>query len=271
MIYMIMCFVILCGVPTYLSLSSDRCCQISQQESPRYKLLKTGIRSTQTVLSRKQVPDLADCIKFAVSKKALAFNFSNNISSHGNSSQHHKREGLDNENCILFECPELNNFTTITNDTRFKYYSMYRGDLMISIGQVQCIPKVGIFLLSMNKKNYTKARESCQKLNGSLAHVVSEERTEGLAKLISESLTFFVGLSNRDKERIWTNEFNEPLDCFNYRAWGPREPTHSRGCVGLVQPEDLSMVYWKVLPCDLSTSYICEIFPMQQRRSKVSS
>lgn len=64
-----------------------------------------------------------------------------------------------------------------------------------------------MFLFSSDSFNYTQARSFCQKWNASLAHVVSEERTEGLAKFLLQNVSSFVGLSSSGKERIWKNEY----------------------------------------------------------------
>jgi len=72
---------------------------------------------------------------------------------------------------------------------------------------LECIPRTGLFVLSSERLNYTQARNFCQERNASLTHVISEERTEGLGKLISQNFPSFVGLSNRDNGKIWKNEF----------------------------------------------------------------
>lgn len=167
---------------------------------------------------------------------------------------------------------------------------------------VECIPKAGIFMLSSESLNYTEARSFCQKRNASLAHVISEERTEGLAKFVSENLPRFVGLSSgENKERIWKNEFGnsrlqiccskqdnfsnrmpkqktekwlcfsigEPLSCFDYRAWGEGEPSHSKGCVALANPPAKSSPpFWKVIPCRTSLPFICEVSPLSRESPK---
>lgn len=81
---------------------------------------------------------------------------------------------------------------------------------------VECIPKAGIFLFSSEVLNYTEARSFCQKRNASLAHVISEERTEGLGKLMPQNFSRFVGLSSERNERIWKNEFGNLLPLFTY-------------------------------------------------------
>lgn len=73
-----------------------------------------------------------------------------------------------------------------------------------------CLPNVGVFYISYERKNYTNAREACRMLRGSLAHVVSEERTDGLGKLL-DNVPTFVGLSNQDNENVWKNEFGMTL------------------------------------------------------------
>lgn len=77
-----------------------------------------------------------------------------------------------------------------------------------------CIPRTGIFVFSSNNLNYSQAQISCQKINASLAHIISEERTNGLAKYISLDTPTFVGLSNYNDEKIWKNEFGILLIIF---------------------------------------------------------
>lgn len=64
-----------------------------------------------------------------------------------------------------------------------------------------------MFVFSSESLNYTQAQSFCRKRNASLAHVISEERTEGLARFVSQNRPSFVGLSKNDKEGIWKNEF----------------------------------------------------------------
>lgn len=73
-----------------------------------------------------------------------------------------------------------------------------------------------MFVFSLERFNYTQARNFCRNQNASLAHVISEERTEGLGKFVSRDLPSFVGLSNNDKERIWKNEFGKVRENFDF-------------------------------------------------------
>ncbi|XP_076636920.1 lithostathine isoform X2 [Colletes latitarsis] len=126
-----------------------------------------------------------------------------------------------------------------------------------------CIPRTGVFLFSSDDLSYSQAQISCQKMNASIAHIISEQRTNELAKYILQNTPTFVGLSNRDHENVWKNEFDEPLACFKYRAWAVGEPSHWKGCVGLFQPsESKSGPVWKVLSCNSTLPFICEIPPM---------
>ncbi|XP_031842360.1 uncharacterized protein LOC116431241 isoform X2 [Nomia melanderi] len=195
----------------------DRCCRISSRQLSYYKLIKSKVRSNNLILSRTAVRNVNECKEFALTKRALAFNY-----------------GLENN-------PYGPNFTLI------------------------CIPKTGVFVFSRNYLNYSQAQISCQKMNSSLAHIISDERTDGLAKYISQNTPTFVGLSNRDHEKIWKNEFDEPLSCFKYRAWGEGEPSHTRGCVSIMKSSKAEgNPFWKVVPCDSQLHFICEISPIYQ-------
>lgn len=110
-----------------------------------------------------------------------------------------KRENM----CQALQCPEDRNMTTLVPAANYKYYSMYSS--LPENTTIECIPKAGMFIFSSESLNYTQAQSFCRKRNSSLAHVISEERTEGLVKFVSQNRPSFVGLSN--KEGIWKNDF----------------------------------------------------------------
>ncbi|KAF3426297.1 hypothetical protein E2986_13347 [Frieseomelitta varia] len=239
----------------------DNCYQINSRQLPHYKLVKSNARSNQLILSRKMVQNVNECRNFASAKKALAFNYGTENDDHelniGNQNKRRTRRM-----CQALECPEIYNFTTLVKDKNYKYYSTYPS--IIPTGSnftLACIPKAGIFVFSSNNLNYSQAQTACQKINASLAHIISEERTNGVAKYILPNTPTFVGLSNRNDEKIWQNEFGESLSCFNYRAWGKGQPSHSKGCVTLVQQLEFGS-FWNVVPCNSVLFFICEISPM---------
>ncbi|EFN78463.1 hypothetical protein EAI_13335 [Harpegnathos saltator] len=286
----------------------DRCCQINYHELPQYELIKTNSYSKQPIISRRVVSNVSECEKFAASKKALAFNLAST----------RNREGRHENLCQALQCPEDYNMTTLVPKANYEYYSMYPVFVPSENTTVECIPRVGIFLFSSENLNYTQARTFCRGKNASLAHIISEERTEGLAKFVSPTTPRFVGLSNNDGERIWKNVFgiryflfifiyyvratflhgeackkfsrnvyiyiyiydlkifknskiyfstDEPLSCFEYRAWGEGQPSHSRGCAVLVNsPDKDTSPSWKVVPCYISLPFICEVTPLTTRQ-----
>ncbi|KAI4494563.1 hypothetical protein M0804_000764 [Polistes exclamans] len=240
----------------------DRCCTINFRKLPSYKLIHIGVRSNETIISRKIVHHLHECKEFATSRKALAFNFGLNIYLSGRTNKGRHLRNL----CQALQCPEIYNSSSLIRDKKYRYYSMYPNNIDSGGGTIVCVPKAGLFILSNNNLNYTQAQISCQKLNGSLAHVISEERMNGLAKFLSHKISSYVGLSNNDDEEIWKNSFDEPLSCFNYHAWGTGEPSNSKGCVAILTSSSNSHVtpFWKVTPCYVSLPYICEIFPRYQ-------
>ncbi|XP_074115056.1 uncharacterized protein LOC141537772 [Cotesia typhae] len=238
------------------NVESNKCYTINNNDLvvPRYELIKKYSRSNKSVILEKKL-SLIECQKLAITRKALAFNYYKN-----------KNNNNNKLNCQLLECPEINSFSSLIRDNKFNYYSLYPRYLYPVNITVKCLPRVGVFIISEESKNYTEAKSICEEVNGKLAHVISEERTEGLAKFISHSTPVFVGLSNRrsSRDRFWKNEFDEPLDCFDYRAWNKGEPSTSRGCVGLIVTKSLISNItpaWRVLPCSKSLPFICEILP----------
>ncbi|XP_033215589.1 lithostathine-1 [Belonocnema kinseyi] len=238
----------------------NKCCSIDLRAPPGFTLVKFNARSLKNVVARKEVASMEKCKEFAESKKGLAFNFGRENFTESSSIE----DDLYNSNCIVLDCPEIHNFTALQNATGMKYYSSYPYWLWnnnnLTNGSISCVPRVGLFMFFEDRLNFTDARLSCQNLNGTLAHVISEERTEGLAKFIGNSPTY-VGLSSQGEKRNWKNEIDEPLECFDYRAWDRGEPTNSRGCVVLFRKNLRAIPIWRVLPCKLSFPYICEIPP----------
>ncbi|XP_066589699.1 uncharacterized protein [Prorops nasuta] len=246
---------------------ADSCCRINLRDPPGYELIRSKVRSEKIILSTRNVQSLEKCMDFSVSKKALAFNYGRVDESINANSNTTETSRANDAFCEALQCPETN-LKFMKNDTNYQYYSMYPINITSSNGNVECVPKAGLFLFSNVTLNYTDARAYCKKFNASLAHVISDERSSGFAEFISDKTPSFVGLSNLDNDRLWKNEFGEPLDCFDYRAWGPGEPSHSRGCVGITRlPGSKSLSFWKVLPCKLSFRFICEIFPYKKSSS----
>ena len=80
-------------------------------------------------------------------------------------------------------------------------------------------------------KNYTEASEICRyKIDGAVAHILSETRTNLLSNLIEGILNdnqhdmAFVGLERTINATSWQTSTGEPIDCFRYRAWAPGHP-----------------------------------------------
>ncbi|CAD6233839.1 GSCOCG00007334001-RA-CDS [Cotesia congregata] len=232
-----------------LIVEANKCFTVNNNDLvPQYELIKNS-RSIKSVIVEKKL-SLIECQKLAITRKALAFNF--------------YKKNNKKLNCQLLECPEINSFSSLIRDNKFNYYSLYPRYLYPVNITVKCLPRVGVFIISEESKNYTDAKKTCEEVNGKLAHIISEERTEGLAKFITHNTPVFVGLSNRrsSKDRFWKNEFDEPLDCFDYRGWNKGEPSASRGCVGLIVTKSVisdKTPAWRVLPCSQSLPFICEI------------
>ncbi|KFB39058.1 AGAP009316-PA-like protein [Anopheles sinensis] len=254
------------------------CEQQAKRIVHRFYPLRHCQRSNRTVIGLANVKTVRECANLARHKQALAFNYapegrnrsnlfvvalereqnSSNRPSPWKPTQLPSSDGVeegfeDFYNCHVLDCPEYRNLSTIVNDTRFDYYSLYARNLQ-------------------TKLNYSNAYNSCVSLGGSLAHIVSDTRTFYLAKYIStlphanqsisnESSTdtsgsfYFVGLNETARDRFFTSS-DERLDCFTFRAWAPGHPERNRhpGCAALTDEGS-----WKVFSCNRSLPYICEL------------
>lgn len=120
-----MTFFVLLILVVGVSGSEERFCrQFSGNVKREFHLLRRYQRSNKTVVAVDSSASEADCAELARTHQGLAFNFgplgrydANNRNSSGISQNFH--------NCEVLNCPEYSNFSSITNDTRFNYYSMY--------------------------------------------------------------------------------------------------------------------------------------------------
>lgn len=130
--------------------------------------------------------------------------------------------------------------------------------LFLAPDNITCIPSIGIFLYSEEHLNFTDALEMCKTMGGSLAHVLSDRRTNALSLIIHEksSHVFNSNLINGSptvappngttvlpplrlrhawvglhEEKLigefFTTTEEEPIECFLYRAWHPGHPKYA--------------------------------------------
>lgn len=125
-----------------------------------------------------------------------------------------------------------------------------------------CVPSVGMFFLIKERSNYSVAYNICSTVGGNLAHIASETRNVELSKLLristnssAKERTAYIGLNETIRGEFMSS-YNEPLECFNYRAWAPGHPPEVRktGCVAIT-PE----ASWKVFNCNRKLMFICEL------------
>lgn len=96
-------------------------------------------RSNGTVIAQMNVDTVKQCASHARSHKGLAFNFSpksrrktnffdveaNKNDTKKDSSSKSQEVQRDFYSCEVLACPETRNYSSIVNDTRFDYYTMY--------------------------------------------------------------------------------------------------------------------------------------------------
>ncbi|XP_058126386.1 uncharacterized protein LOC131283098 [Anopheles ziemanni] len=284
-------FVIMVALLLIPSLAAVAICeQQAKRIVHRFYPLRHCQRSNRTVIGLANVKTVRECANLARHKQALAFNYAPEgrnrsnlfvvaLEREQNSSSRPSpwkptqlpssggvEEGFEDfYNCHVLDCPEYRNLSTIVNDTRFDYYSLYARNLPSA--NATCIPSIGMFSFEEIKLNYSNAYNSCVSLGGSLAHIVSDTRTFYLSKYIStlphanqsssdkSGSLFFVGLNETIRDRFFTSS-DERLDCFIFRAWAPGHPERNRhpGCVALTDEGS-----WKVFSCNRSLPYICEL------------
>lgn len=118
-----------------------RCSDWLNKAPIKYYPLRHCQRSNEYQIGAKNVPTLEKCARFAEDNSALAFNYG-----HGrkpkNETVDHNLINLFNAihvdrtttessepsayvNCEILACPEVGNLSSIVNDTRYDYYTLY--------------------------------------------------------------------------------------------------------------------------------------------------
>lgn len=114
----------------------NTCKQFEKELKHEFHPLRHCQRSNKTVIAYSNVKNVEKCAEFTRISRGLAFNFSPRNRSYQNmfefskNSTNNTSKIIDSElhefsNCQVLDCPEYKNFSSIVNDTRFDYYSMY--------------------------------------------------------------------------------------------------------------------------------------------------
>ncbi|XP_049548389.1 uncharacterized protein LOC125959606 [Anopheles darlingi] len=263
------------------------CAAQSRKIVHRFYLLRHCQRSKRNVIGLANVKTVRACADLARGKQAMAFNYAPAGRTGVNRYELNKNQSRpapwvppkagsgssttiapfdDFYNCQVLDCPEHRNLSSIVNDTRFDYYSMFAR--MLPPAAATCIPSIGVFLFEETRYNYSRAYNSCvTQHGGSLAHVASDRRTFEMARILTNLPKandnssfnvplFYVGLNESIRDRFFTSA-GERLDCFTFRAWAPGHPAKNRtspGCVTLSEEGS-----WKVFNCNRNLPHVCEL------------
>lgn len=205
------------------------CSDLLKRNRTRFHPVRHCQRSNQTRIAAKNVANLEKCIQFTENNQGLAFNFGHGKRPRKKSNQNDLlnlfdvqrdkeiKERVKNEtkmvkldpdlkepiepyfNCEVLSCPEIGNMSSMINDTRYDYYTLY-GNGMIQCffghsklfnsspnfcsapGNATCFPTVGLFVYYyVERMNYTNAINTCTGHRGLLANIMSDERTNFLS------------------------------------------------------------------------------------------
>jgi hypothetical protein len=109
------------------------CKRLAGKTKHEYFPLRHCQRSNKTVIAFTDVETLSECADFAKKVKGLAFNYSAGNRSSENLFDPPKNESevTDSKfqhefhNCEVLACPEYRNYSSVVNDTRYDYYTLY--------------------------------------------------------------------------------------------------------------------------------------------------
>lgn len=118
-------FALLVGVVS--NVSGKFCKEFQGRIKHEFSPLRRYQKSNKTVIAVENFVKLSSCAEFANENQGLAFNFS----PWGRRERFNDTESIFQTffNCEVLDCPEFSNFSSLINDTRFDYYSMYAKNL----------------------------------------------------------------------------------------------------------------------------------------------
>ncbi|XP_031763733.2 uncharacterized protein LOC113519116 [Galleria mellonella] len=233
------------------ALTNMRCTNESPPVIPKYHLMEKCHRSKLGLAAKARYTSLISCQRLGIEKKALSLNFS------PPEAMKTTKEPLD-YTCEALQCAEADGGSSLTNDTRFDYYSLYAKPLPNE--NSTCVPATGMFYLLSKKYNYTEGQSSCKNISGVLADVTSDQRTEALGQLLlgTKVDAAMVGL-RRINESTFHGTNGNALDCTTYRAWAPGHPRRrydKYDCVVITRHKT-----WKSTSCKKQYPILCELKP----------
>lgn len=122
---LLICIIISLDVP---SASLKFCKEFVGRVEHKFYPLRHCQRSNKTAIAFSTAESADECAEFARFHLGLAFNFSPQSRQKKNLfdvKNYSKSEPDEFYNCEVIECPEYRNYSSIVNDTRFDYYSLY--------------------------------------------------------------------------------------------------------------------------------------------------
>ncbi|KAM3959106.1 C-type lectin 6 [Aphomia sociella] len=222
------------------------CSSESPPTIPKYHLMEKCHRSKLGIAAKARYTSLISCQRLGIEKKALSLNFS------PPEVEETMKEPLE-YTCEVLKCAEAAGGLSLTNDTRFDYYSLYAKPLP-NVNST-CVPATGMFYLFTKKYNYTVGQHTCKNISGVLADVTSEQRTEALAQLLSGTK---VDAALMVVLKIFSFTC-DTLDCTTYRAWAPGHPRRyydKFDCVVITRHKT-----WQSTSCKKQYPILCELVP----------
>lgn len=112
-------------------ISSKLCANRRLEVSLKFYPLRHCQRSNKSVITYSNTESLEECSSFAIKSRGLAFNFSprdrykKNLFDIIKLNETEAKVEEEFYNCEVLDCPEYKNLSSVVNDTRFDYYSLY--------------------------------------------------------------------------------------------------------------------------------------------------
>lgn len=145
------------------------CSDYLKREPVKYYPLRHCQRSIEHQIASKNVANLEKCAEFAEKNFALAFNYGHGRKPKNESVDHNLINLFDKPavnqsiadsdtpvyvNCEILACPEIGNLSTIVNDTRYDYYTLYANPIReLNLSMSKRVSGVSLVFSSTSKRD----------------------------------------------------------------------------------------------------------------------
>ncbi|XP_078574753.1 uncharacterized protein LOC144861004 [Branchiostoma floridae x Branchiostoma japonicum] len=116
-------------------------------------------------------------------------------------------------------------------------------------------------------KTYEQAQQTCRSISGHLADIKTmdlQKFIEGLIRSVDGGQSYWMGLNDKQVERVWTWSDGTPISGCDFSYWAPGEPNDGHGRQDCGQLWSYAGFKWDDVECNSQKYFICQVGPGEE-------